>query len=172
MCVARVSRVARRRKATFGANCNTGRPPATKRRRNSDFDANCNITRLPATFFAAGGRVAAAITYKDAAPAPNSRRSGSSRREGRCASRRRATPRPAPAGSLPRCACARFFSAGSPCADRSATGQGRCSRPDRSGRSSCPRGSGRCGTLVRERAVSPALLCPRSPRPLRSCECG
>ena len=38
------------------------RPPATKRRRNSDFDANCNITRLPATFFAAGGRVAAAIT--------------------------------------------------------------------------------------------------------------
>lgn len=96
----------------------------------------------------AGGRVPAAPPHKDAAPAPNSRRSGTSCREGRRLLARgpRATPRSAPAENHLRRACARFFSAGCPCADRSATGQCRCSRPDRNGRSSCPRGSGRCGT--------------------------
>ncbi len=86
--------------------------------------------------------VPAAPPHKDAAPAPNSRRSGTSCREDRRLLARgpRATPRSAPAENHLRRACARFFSAGCPCADRS------CSRPDRSGRSSCPRGSGRCGT--------------------------
>ena len=92
--------------------------------------------------------VPTAPQHKDAAPAPNSRRSGTSCREDRRLLARgpRATTRDAPAENHLRRACARFFSAGCPCAARSATGQCLCSRPDRSVRSSCPIGSGRCGT--------------------------